>query len=114
MNIKAYIDQFDAIRHLPRDRQFVFLEMAQKAVEARFPISLFAIIEIVGPILSVGLIVGAIFLFSEASLLFIGVGIVAGLLLARVLVTELSTSLLRNALPDNIPPPEPDSERTDD
>ena len=112
MNIKAYIDQFDAIRHLPRDRQFVFLDRAQKAVEARFPISLFSLIEIGAPVLSVALIVGAIFLFSEASLLFIGIGIVAGLLLARVVVTELSTSLLRNALPEDIPPAEADSEQT--
>jgi hypothetical protein len=98
MNIKAYIDYFDEISDLPREKQFTVLEEAQKLIQEEGVVSKFALISLLVPILSIGILVsGGILLFSN-SLVVIAICFIFGLLVSRVLVNELTTSLLQKGL----------------
>jgi hypothetical protein len=98
MNIKTYLDYFDEISDLPRDEQFTLLDRAHQLIQDEGAISKFTLVSCLGPIMSVAALVSAGILLLGKSILIIIISVVFGLLLSRVVVNELNTSLLSRGL----------------
>lgn len=98
MNIKAYIDYFEELKELKRDEQFERLEKARDEVIEKAKLPVFDIMSYVTPVFCLLILVGTgYFLFSFS---YFGLSILSiiSLLLSRVIVTEVNSSLLRKAL----------------
>ena len=98
MNIKAYIDCFEEISALPRDQQFEYLAAAQKSVESSLPLPVFTSIAILSRIIAIGLFGLVLLSFIDFAIWVIALAVVGGLLVARVVISEVNTHLLKKHL----------------
>lgn len=98
MDIKAYIDHFNAISHLKRDQQFLLLKEASNDASANLKVLNFAIIAfLIRMVFLITLVGGSYFIFGYSAWLLI-VTVILGLLFSRVAVTEMNTYLLSKSL----------------
>lgn len=102
MDIKAYIDYFDEISTLPREQQFEHLAAAQRSVESAFPLPVFTSIAIVARILMIGLLGLILVTIADFAVWVVAIAVVGGLLLARVIISEVNTHLLRKHLKNSL------------
>lgn len=98
MDIKPFIDKFDGISHLPRDKQFDLLTQAVVLTNKQYR---FAILELAPQIIRLLFIL----LFAWLSYTFFDVamwafitGIVLALICSRIVIFELTNRLLISAL----------------
>jgi hypothetical protein len=98
MNIKAYIDQFTEISHLQRDQQFLLLESAfnDASIKLKF-LNFYTIALLIRTLFIVILSGGGYLLFGYSAWLLMAT-VFIGLLLSRVVVTEVNTYLLLKSL----------------
>ncbi|MBT0587709.1 hypothetical protein [Alteromonas oceanisediminis] len=94
MNIKRFIDRFESIQHLPRESQFTVLEKAYQQT-ARWK---FSAVAALSPVLCVCLLALCGYYLFDGSVVAIGVGVVLGLLLSRVVVSECESFWIASAL----------------
>lgn len=94
MNVKAYIDYFDDLSKLSRDKQFSTIEKARDQVVGKFGFPIFNLISYAIPIMLV-MTLGALSYFVLGfSTIGLIVTCVIALLIARVVVNELNVLLL--------------------
>ncbi|MFD2165505.1 hypothetical protein ACFSJY_04435 [Thalassotalea euphylliae] len=98
MDIKLYIDYFDEISHLDRDKQFELLEKAYRDVLASHKVPLFSIIPTMFRLMFLVSMLCASYFFFDMAIWSIVVGTLLGLLMARVAITEVKDSMLKKAL----------------
>ena len=102
MDIKQYIDYFDEISHLKREEQFILLEGARDEIHARlkFPILSFipGFIRLTLILLFVG---GSYFIFGYSAWLLV-VSFFLGLICSRIVIIEISDSLMLKAIKRNL------------
>lgn len=98
MNIKAYLDYFSDISHLARDQQYLLLDQAHNEACSRLkPLSFNSIALLIRTIFIVIFTGGCYLFFGYSSLLVIG-SIFFSLLVSRVIITEVNTSILSKSL----------------
>lgn len=98
MNIKVYIDQFSEISHLKREQQYVLLEKAYKDACAKLKFLNFYLIAFLIRSLFITILSGGSYLLFGYSVWLIMLTIIVGLLLSRIVVTEINTYLLSKSL----------------
>lgn len=88
MDIKQYIDYFDELAHLERSEQFNLLDQAcNKLPYLKF-------ISIVIRLLSITIICGGVYLLFGYSLWLLLGSLLASLIVAKVIATEISDKLI--------------------
>ncbi len=102
MDIKQYIDYFDAISHLDRDHQFNLLEQANSEIHTDYKMPIFTLIALFVRLAFVLLCMGASYLLFGLSNWVIAISLLIGLLCAKVAVTEISDSILLKYLKRNL------------
>ncbi len=98
MNIKAYLDYFEEISDLPRDEQFTLLDKAHALIQEGSVVSKFSLVSVLVPLFVILALVGGGTLLFGVSVLVIIMSVVFSLLLSRVIVNELNTSILQKSL----------------
>ncbi len=102
MDIKQYIDYFDEISHLKRDEQFTLLERARDEIKVEYKLPIFAILSFFVRLTFVLLFTGGSYLLFGYSSWIIALSLLLALLCSRVIVTEISDSLILKALKKNL------------
>lgn len=98
MNIKAYIDYFNAISHLERDQQFLLLEQASKHASDKLKFFDFSTIAfLIRSLFLITFCGGSYLLFGYSAWLLV-VSLLIGLILSRVAISEINTYLLSQSL----------------
>lgn len=98
MDIKEYIECFDEISHLSRDKQFTVLEQARNEIQSNTSLPSFAFIAFIVRVSFIFLFLGANYFLWELSILKFVVSVLLGLLFARVLVSEINSRLMLRGL----------------
>lgn len=98
MNIKAYIDFFPEISERERSEQFTLLERAESDANSRFKLPIFKLIAALIPSSMVLLFVGVAYFLLALPTWSLIIAIVFGLLLSRMIVSELNARLLKTGL----------------
>ncbi|GDY24507.1 hypothetical protein AHAT_03970 [Agarivorans sp. Toyoura001] len=98
MDIKQYIDYFDDISDLAREQQFTLLEQALESINARFSFPIFMVIRYLVRIGFIAVLSGGTYLLFGYSIWLLLVSILLALLGARLLITEITDSLIAKAL----------------
>ncbi len=102
MDIKQYIDYFDEISHLKRDIQFRLLEQARDEININYKLPILAILSPFVRLTFVLLFTGGCYLLFGFSSWRLLLSLLLGLLCSRVIVTEISDSLMLKALKKNL------------
>ncbi len=98
MNIKAYIDYFDEISDLKRDKQFTLLEQARNEIVGESMFSIFNLVSYFIPLTFVVVALALTFTFYGYSVFGAFISVLVALLLSRVLVTEINAGLMQKGL----------------
>jgi hypothetical protein len=98
MDIKEYIERFDEISHLSREKQFTVLEQARDEVQSNTSLPSFALMAFVVRVSFISLFVGVTYFFWEISTLKLVFALVLGLVFARIVVSEINDRLMLSGL----------------
>ena len=98
MDPKAYIDEFACITHLPREQQFKEIEAAIKAIRRDSALPILPLIGAVIPALIVVALVALMFFIFGGESWTLVIAAIFGLLVSRVVTSELRAKLLNKAL----------------
>ncbi|MDM7862326.1 hypothetical protein QTP81_17090 [Alteromonas sp. ASW11-36] len=98
MDPKAYIDEFACIAHLPREQQFKEIEAAIEAIKQDSALPVLPLISIAIPAIVVGALVAMMYLFFGGESWTLVIAAIFGLLVSRVIASELRAKLLNKAL----------------
>jgi len=107
MNIKAYIDYFDEISSLDRNIQFDLLEQARNEITQHYSLPIFKLTSNLLPLFFVMLICGGVYLLFGVSILALIIAGIIGLVISRVVITEINSYYMRKGLEkvlENNPP----------
>ena len=102
MDVKQYIDYFDVISHLERDRQFNLLEQANNEILADYKMPIFTLIAFFVRLVFILIFTGGSYLLFGLSNWIIALSLIIGLLCAKVVITEISDSILLKYLKRNL------------
>ena len=98
MNIKAYIDYFDEIADLKRDKQFTLLEQARDEIVGESTFSIFNLVSYFFPLTFVVIAISLTLYFYGYSIFGGFISVLISLLLSRIAVTEINSRLMRKGL----------------
>ncbi|WP_100643706.1 hypothetical protein [Alteromonas facilis] len=98
MDIKAYIDYFTEIAHLPREDQFTYLEKVRDSINQGWPISFFTCLAILLRVGVLGSIYAALSLWLSFPMWVVIIALVIGLFVARIIEDEITTRMVRKKL----------------
>lgn len=98
MDIKPYIDYFDEISHLDRSEQFKLLEQANQQIEQNYKFPILSVLPLGLRLFCLAVFCGGSYLLFGHSLWLLAVAAFIGLIVSRVITSEITDSLLRNAL----------------
>lgn len=98
MDPKAYIDEFACIAHLPREQQFKEIEAAIAAIKQDSALPVLPLIGILVPALIVGALVVLMYVIFGSESWTLAIAAIFGLLVSRVVASELRAKLLNKAL----------------
>ena len=98
MDVKPYIDYFEEIAHLERDKQFDLLEQACEQINASSSLPVFPLITHLVRLVFLLLLLGGSYLLFGLTIWILALASVVGLLAARVVSSEITDTLIRKAL----------------
>ncbi|WP_286261895.1 hypothetical protein [Thalassotalea atypica] len=98
MDIKEYIERFDEISHLSRDQQFVVLEQVRDEIQLNSVLPCFAAIAFIVRVSCIFVFLGGSYLFWGLSTLAIVLSVFLGLVISRVIITEIKDHLMLKVL----------------
>ncbi len=98
MDIKEYIESFEEISQLSRDKQFTLLEQARDEIQSNTSLPSFAVIAFIVRVSCISLFFSACYFFSEFSTLNIVISVLLGLLFARIIISEINSHLILKGL----------------
>ncbi|NMP33464.1 hypothetical protein HII17_18105 [Thalassotalea sp. M1531] len=106
MNTKDYIERFDEISHLSRAQQFDILEQVKDEIQSSSALLSFTAITFIVRVSCMLILLGASYIFWEPSTWTLFLAVFLGLIVSRVLVTEIKDHIvlkgLKNILNKNV------------
>lgn len=94
MDIKEYIERFEEISQLSRDKQFSILEQARDEIQSNTSLPSFAVIAIIVRVSCISLFVGVgYYLWGLSTFTFV-LSVFLGLLFARIIIVEINDRLI--------------------
>jgi hypothetical protein len=102
MDIKQYIEYFDEIAHLERDKQFDALESAVRDVHAEYRFPILVVLPHIIRLIIIAVFAGSSYMMFGYSIWFIVGSYFIGLIVAKIFITEINDRLILKALVKNI------------
>ena len=102
MDIKQYIDYFDDISHLERSKQFSLIENACEQVHQKYKFPILTVLPHIIRILMLVIICGGSYVLFAGAVWALVVSFLVGIIVARVVITEIKDSLILKALKNNL------------
>ena len=94
MDIKEYIERFEEISQLSRDKQFSLLEQAREEIQSNTSLPSFAVIAVIVRVSFISLFLGTAYYFWGLSAYKLVISVLLGLVFARIIVSEINDRLM--------------------
>ena len=102
MEIKQYIDYFEEISHLERSIQFKLIEQAKKDIKKKYKFPILVFISFFVRLIFILLFIGGSYLGLGLSNVILVLPLLLSLLCSRIVITEITDSIILKALKNNI------------
>lgn len=98
MDIKVYIEHFEEISHLSRDKQFSLLEQARNEIQSNMSLPSFTVMAFIVRTSLISVFLGATYFFWEMSTFKVVIAVLMGLVSSRVVISEINDRLMLTGL----------------
>mgnify|MGYP006403629133 CR=1 FL=1 len=102
MDIKQYIDYFDELSHLERDKQFALLEQVRDEIKKNYRFNILGFISTIVRLTFVLLFTGGSYLILGLTSWKLALPLLLALLCAKVAVTEINDAIIVKFIKNNL------------